>query len=114
VAFFALLREERKTGRLSGKGMNESFKDEDKNIVKDEDLTPDFMNESFKDEDKNIVKDEDLTPGFYADLHTHRTGENGRIPRSLAKKYSSLRSGVPLGFLKTAQHHARPQKAFWC
>jgi len=37
-----------KTGCLSGKGMNESFKDEDKNIVKDEDLTPDFSGMSLR------------------------------------------------------------------
>jgi hypothetical protein len=37
---FAPLREERKTGSLSGKGMNESFKYEEENIVKDKDLTP--------------------------------------------------------------------------
>ena len=35
-------REERKADCLSGKGMNESFKFEDKNIVKDEDLSPDL------------------------------------------------------------------------
>jgi hypothetical protein len=33
-ACFASLREERKTGSLSGKGMNESFKDEEENIVR--------------------------------------------------------------------------------
>ena len=41
-ACYAALREERKTGCLSGKGMNESFKYEEENIVKDEDLTPNF------------------------------------------------------------------------
>ena len=44
-SLYSPLREERKTGCLSGKGMNESFKYEEKNIVKDEDLTPDFLNQ---------------------------------------------------------------------
>jgi len=39
---YAPWREERKAGGLSGKGMNESFKYEEENIFKDEDLTPDF------------------------------------------------------------------------
>jgi len=31
-----------KTGCLSGKGMNENFKYEEKNIIKDKDSTPDL------------------------------------------------------------------------
>jgi predicted AAA+ superfamily ATPase len=40
LAPFAALREERKAGCLSGKGMTESFKYEEKNFVRNEDSTP--------------------------------------------------------------------------
>jgi hypothetical protein len=42
-ALFAALREERKTGCLSGKGMNESFKYEEENIIKDKGAVAQIM-----------------------------------------------------------------------
>ena len=50
-ALFAPLREEGRTGCLSGKGMNKSFKYEDENIVKDEDLPLDYDSDRL---DENI------------------------------------------------------------